>query len=200
MLLDRDSMYATEDSYRLLIVKNISDAAMEATNDQHSQPPCPAFSSPFIGVTIPELCRTFYDKFYDSLDFSDGVFFILDERSVRDETLLVVESYDSDDTDDWPNKGVHSLRTDFWVARVIATLSDIGQEGLLEQREILITYILLKMSQFSFRGFISLPTRLRFSALSFIFVRHAVSDILENIQRGAGTSERPEPPETILRI
>ena len=86
-----------------------------------------------------QINEIFLKKFSGQHEFSSCVFFVLDSLSAEDETLVVVAARDPAEMTE-EDDGIETLRTDFYAARQVATLVDIGQEFLLENRDYMRIY------------------------------------------------------------
>ncbi|KAF2228080.1 hypothetical protein BDZ85DRAFT_277944 [Elsinoe ampelina] len=98
---------------------------------QRSTAPTETFDFPFLGKSLHDLNAFFLQNIRPLRDFTSSTFIVLDKESGSEKTCIVVEVQEPTSDDD----GLATLRTDFYVARQVASLSEVGQEGLLECRD-----------------------------------------------------------------
>ncbi|KAG8629081.1 hypothetical protein KVT40_002946 [Elsinoe batatas] len=115
---------------RLHILTSISETYLAEITHRSTIPTEP-FTSPFLAMSLHEINAFFLQHIRPLNNFTYTTFVVLDKYSETDETCVVLEAREMTPDDD----GLANLRTDFYVARQIATLSEIGIEGLLECRD-----------------------------------------------------------------
>ena len=131
LILTQDATHRTNDSFRLHILTDASEASLDSVQTS-SKPPMQAFESPFTGWSLHQV-NEFFRKHVGPRDaFTHNVFIVLDKYSDPDETCTVVEAREMTEDD---SEGLATLRTDFYVARQVATPAEMGLEGLLENRD-----------------------------------------------------------------
>lgn len=128
-LLTSDLTHHNEESYRLYIV-DTDDPSAIATVDHRSEAPIASFTSPYVDKTVAQVGDAFQNQFRPVEAFTNSVFIVMDEFSTSDESCIVVMSWEEDGQEQQ-----QTLRTDFYVARQVATPAELGVTGLLENRD-----------------------------------------------------------------
>ena len=133
LLLTRDAEHRTRDSFGLCIITDKSGEALDAIDaiSGSSQPPARLFKSPFLGMSLQQVNEFFVNHIRPRRALTSGLFIVLDENTVSDECCAVVGAGEIAEDE----QGLETLRTDFWAARQVITLAELGQEGLLEYRD-----------------------------------------------------------------
>jgi hypothetical protein len=102
-------MYAPPKLYLVDDARRPTDAFDTCT---FAKPPTAPFTSPFLNHTLAQLKEHFLSLPDDSRFFSAYTFIVLDERSIRDETCLLVSTIPEYES----NEDLSTARSDFYVA------------------------------------------------------------------------------------
>lgn len=124
-LITRTYMYAPPQLY-------LVDDACRATDAfdtcSYAKPPTGPFTSPFLNHTVAQLKEHFLSLPDNRRFFSSYTFIVLDERSIRDETCLIVSiipEYESDED-------LSTARADFYVAVEVLIPAEMRSHRLNE--------------------------------------------------------------------
>jgi hypothetical protein len=86
-------------------------------------------------MTLAEINNMFISQVIPLEQFTYALFVVLDKRSTEDETCLLVRG----GTDFDENDEMHTLRTDFYVPMVLASIAELGVTDLgenLDRKEV----------------------------------------------------------------
>lgn len=97
---------------KLYLVNNARRATDAFDTCSYAKPPTGPFTSPFLNHTVAQLKEHFLSLPDNRRFFSSYTFIVLDERSIRDKTCLIVSTIPEYESD----KDLSTARADFYVA------------------------------------------------------------------------------------
>jgi hypothetical protein len=127
LFITRAEAYA-KNYYYLLHILDSAMASLIQNITAPSNAPIAAFTSPFEGMTLPEVNEIFRSQVVPLEQFTYSFFVVLDKRSTEDESCLIVSG--NEDSDE--NNEMDTLRTDFYASIALLAIAEIGVTDLGE--------------------------------------------------------------------